>query len=75
MRQTLGIRNCKSRIMRIQVFDVLEANDIKFKFSDKHAYAGKSICNYIFVTFDVIDDIRKRLNEFTPFSMTLFNLV
>ena len=74
MCQTFGIRNSKSRITRIQVFDVLKSNDIQFKFSDKHAYVGKSICHYVFLTFDVLDDIRKRLNEFTPFSMTLVQL-
>ena len=57
--------------MRIQVFYVLKANDIQFMFSDKHAYVGKSIRHYIFLTFDVLYDIRKRLNEFTQLSMTL----
>ena len=28
----------------------------------------------VFLTFDVLDDIRERLNEFTPFSMTLVQL-
>ena len=60
--------------MRIQVFYVLKTNDIQFKFGDKHAYAGKSIRHNIFLTFDVLDDIRKWLNEFTPFSMTLVQL-
>ena len=59
MRQTFGIRNSKSRIMRIQVFYVLKANDIQFKFGNKHAFAGKSIRYNIFLTFDVFDDIRK----------------
>ena len=70
MCQTFGIWNSKSRIMRIQVFYVLKANDIQFKFSYKSAYAGKSIRHYIFLTLHVLDDIRKRLNEFTPLSMT-----
>ena len=74
MHRTLGIRNSKSGIMRIQVFYVLKANDIQLKFSDKRAYAGKGISHYIFLTLDVLDDIRKRLNEFTPFSMTLIQL-
>ena len=59
MRQTLGIRNNKSRIMRIQVFYVLKTNDIQFKFGDKHAYVGRSIRHNIFLTFNVLDDIRK----------------
>ena len=74
MHQTFGIRNGKSRIMLIQVFYVLKANDIQFKLSNKHAYAGKSVHHNVFLTFDVFDDIRKRLNEFTPFSMTLVQL-
>ena len=41
---------------------------------DKHAYAGKSIRYDVFFTLDVLDDIRKRLNKFTPFSMTLVQL-
>ena len=59
MRQTLGIRNSKCGVMLIQVFYVLKTNDIQFKFSDKRAYAGKSIRHYIFLTLDVLDDIRK----------------
>ena len=39
MRQTLGIRSSKGRIIRIQVFYVFKANNIQLKFSDKHAYA------------------------------------
>src|SRR3990170_1704271 len=74
MRQTFGIRNSKSRIMRIQVFYVLKTNDIQFKFSNKHAFAGKRIRHNIFFAFDVLDDIEKRLNEFTPLSMTLVQL-
>ena len=74
MCQTFGIRNSKSRIIRIQVFYVLQAYDIQFKFSDKRAYMGKSTRHNIFLTFDVLDDIRKRLNKFTPFSMTLVQL-
>src|SRR3990170_5970913 len=74
MRQTFGIRNSKSRTMRIQVFDVLKTNDIQFKFSNKHAFAGKRIRHNIFFAFDVLDDIRKGLNELTPLSMTLVQL-
>ena len=71
MRQTFGIRNSKRRIMRIQVFYVLKTNGIQFKFSNKHAFAGKSIHHNIFLTFDVLDDIRKRLYELTPLGMRL----
>ena len=53
---------------------MLEANDIYLKLRDKHANAGKSIRYYVFFTFDVLDDIWKRLNEFTPLSMTLVQL-
>ena len=74
VRQTLGIRTSKSRIMLIQVFYMLKANDIQFKLSNKHAYAGKSVRHNVFLTFNVLDDIRKRLNKFTPFSMTLVQL-
>lgn len=74
MRQTLGIRNSKNRIKRIQVFYVLKANDIEFKLGNKHAYAGNSVRHNIFLTINVLDDIRKRLSEFTPFSMTLVQL-
>ena len=74
VRQTLGIRSSKSGVMLIQVFYMLKTNDIQFKLSNKHAYAGKSVCHNIFLTFDVLDDIRKRLNKFTPFSMTLVQL-
>ena len=74
MRRTLGIRNSKSRIMRIQVFYVLKANAILLKLSNKHAYARKGVRHNIFLTFNVLDDIRKRLNELTPFSMTLVQL-
>ena len=74
VRQTLGIRSSKSRIITIQLFYVLKANDIQFKLSNKHAYAGKSVHHNIFLTFDVLDDIRQRLNEFTPLSMTLVQL-
>src|SRR3954464_12077849 len=38
MRQTFGIRNSKSRILLIQVFYVLKANDVQFKLSYKNAY-------------------------------------
>ena len=44
-----------------QVFYVLKANNIQLKFSDKRAYAGKGIRHYVFLTLDVLDDIRKRL--------------
>ena len=74
MRQALGIRNSKSSIMRIQVFYVLKANDIQFKLGKKHAYAGKGIRDNVFFALNVLDDIRKRLNKFTPFSMTLVRL-
>ena len=60
--------------MRIQVFDVLKSNDIQFKLSNKHAYTGKRIRHNIVLTFNILDDIRKRLNELTPFSMTLVQL-
>ena len=53
---------------------MLKANYIQFKLSNKHAYAGKRVHHNIFLTFDVLYDIRKRLNEFTPFSMTLVQL-
>src|SRR6266511_2339798 len=75
MRQTFGIRNIKSRVMCIQVFYVLKPNDIQFKLSDKHAFAGKRIHHNILFAFDVLDDIRKRLNELTPLSMTLVQLI
>ena len=74
MRQTLCIRNSKSRIMLIQVFYVLKANDIQFKLSNKHAYMGKRICHNIFLAFNILDDVRKRLNKFTPLSMALVQL-
>ena len=74
MRQTFGIRNSKSRIMLIQVFYMLKTNDIQFKLSNKHAYTGKRIRHNIFLSFDILDDIRKRLNKFTPFSMTLVQI-
>ena len=74
MRQIFGIRNNKSRIMRIQVFDVLKANDIQFKLSNKHAYMGKHIRHNISLAFNILDDLRKSLNKFTPFSMTLVQL-
>ena len=74
MRQTLGIRSSKSCIMLIQVFDMLKTNDIQFKFGDKHAYTGKRIRYNVFFTLDVLDDIGKILNKFTPFSMTLVQL-
>ena len=61
-------------IMLIQFFDMLKANDIQFKLSNKHAYAGKNVRHNILLTFDVLDDIRKRLNKFTPLSMTLVQL-
>ena len=57
--------------MRIQVFYVLKTNDIQFKSGNKHAYAGKRICHNIFLTFDVLDNIRKRLNKLNPFGMSL----
>ena len=60
--------------MLIQVFYVLKANDIQFKLSNKNAYAGKSIRYNVFLTFDVLDDIRKRFNKFTSSSMTLVQL-
>ena len=72
--QTLGIRNSKSWSMLIQVFYVLKTNDIQFKLSNKHAYAGKGIHHNVFLNLNVLDDIRKRLNKFTPFSMTLVQL-
>src|SRR3954471_8402709 len=71
MHQTLGIGHGKGRIMFIQFFDMLKPNDIQLKFSYKHAYTGKRIRHNIFLTLNVFDDIRKRLNKFTPFSMTL----
>ena len=71
---TLGIRMCKESIMLIQVFYVLKANDIQFKLSNKHAYTGKCICHNIFLTFNILDDIRKRLNKFTPLRQTLVQL-
>ena len=74
MHQAFGIWNSKSRIMRIQVFYVLKANDTQFKLSNKHAFAGKRIRHNIFFTLNVLDGIRKRLNKFTPFSMTLVQL-
>ena len=74
MSQTLSIRNSKRWVISVQVFYVLKANNIQFKLSNKHAYAGKSVRHNIFLTFNVLDDIRKRLNEFTPFSMTLVQL-
>ena len=74
VRQTLGIRSRKRRVMLIQVFDMLKTNDIQFKLSNKHAYARKGVRHNVFLTFDVLDDIRKRLNKFTPFSMTLVQL-
>ena len=58
----------------MQVFYVLKANDIQFKLSNKHAYTGKRIRHNIFLSFDILDDIRKRLNEFTPLSMMLVQL-
>ena len=73
MGQTFGIRNSKSRIIRIQVFYVLKTN-IQFKLGNKHASTGKRICHNVFLTFDVLDDIRKRLNKFTPFIMRLVQL-
>ena len=60
--------------MRIQVFYVLKAYDIQFKLGIKHASTGKSIRHNIFLTFNILDDIRKRLNELTPLSMTLVQL-
>ena len=60
--------------MLIQVFYILKANDIQLKLSNKHAYAGKDIRHNVFLTFNVLDDIRKRLNKFTPFNMTLVQL-
>ena len=60
MHQTLGIRSSKGRVMLIQAFYVLKANDIQFKLSNKHAYPGKGICHNVFFTFDVLDDITKR---------------
>ena len=60
--------------MCIQVFYVLKANDIQFKSNNKHAYTGKRIRHNIFLTFNILDDIRKRLNKLTPFSMTLVQL-
>ena len=74
MHPTLGIRYGECRIMFIQVFDMLKTNDIQLKVSDKHAYTGKRIRHNIFFTLNVLDGIRKRLNEFTPFSMTLVQL-
>ena len=74
MRQKFGIWNSKSRIKRIQVFYVLKANDIQFKLSNKHAYTGKCIRHNIHFALDVFDDIWKRLNEFSPFGMTLIQL-
>ena len=35
---------------------------------------GKSIRDDVLFTLDVLDDIGKRLNEFTPFSMMLVQL-
>ena len=65
MRQTFGIRNSKSRIMCIQVFYVLKAYNIPFKFSYKHAFAGKRIRHDILFSFDVLDDIgKKSVNSF-----------
>ena len=60
--------------MRIQVFYVLKANDIQFKFRNKHAFAGKCIRHNILFALKVHDVIRKRLYEFTPLSMTLVQL-
>ena len=60
--------------MRIQVLYVLKGNDIQFKLSNKHAYAGKGVLHSVFLTFNVLDDIRKGLNELTPFSMKLVQL-
>src|SRR3990170_3290674 len=74
MHQTLGIRNSKSRIMLIQVFYVLKTNDIQFKLSNKHAYTEKRIRHNIFLAFNILDDIRKRLNKLTPLGMTLVQL-
>ena len=74
MRQTFGIRSSKSRIMFIQVFYMPKANDIQFKLSNKHAYAGKGIHHNVFLNLNVLDDIRKGLNKFTPFSVTLVQL-
>ena len=41
---------------------------------DKHAYARKGVRYNVLLSVDVLDDIRKRLNKFTPFSMTLVQL-
>ena len=53
---------------------MLKANDTELKLSNKHAYTGKGIRHNVFLTFNILDDIRKRLNKFTPFSMTLVQL-
>ena len=74
MRQTLGIRISESRIMLIHVFYMLKTNDIQFKLSNKHAYARKGIRHNVFFTFNVLDDIWKRLNKFNPLSMMLVQL-
>ena len=60
--------------MLIQVFYVLKANDIQLKLSNKHAYTRKRIRHNIFLPFNILDDIRKRLNKLTPLSMTLVQL-
>ena len=60
--------------MLIQVFYVLKTNDIQFKLGNKHASMGKRIRHSILFAFYVFDDIRKWLDEFTPFSMTLVQL-
>src|SRR3954466_2447491 len=59
MHQTLGIGYCKCRIMFIQFFDMIKTNDVQLKSSDKHAYTGKHIRHNIFLTLNVLDDIRK----------------
>ena len=52
MRPTLGIRNSKSRIMHIQVFYVLKANDIQFKFNDQtKASQNLTLINKAFILY------------------------
>ena len=53
---------------------MLKANHIQLKLCNKHAFAGKRVRHNIFFALDVFDDIGKRLNELTPFSVTLVQL-
>ena len=54
---------------------MLKANNIPLKLCNKHAFAGKRISHNILFAFDVFDDTGKRLNELTPLSVTLVNLI